>query len=149
VTLTLYTNRYQAFRPAMGVPVKITLGHPRFRLPYVLEHRVPELAPARSYFNAPEAEFERRYYEQLAKHGVPLLAEKLQAVADKAGEDRLVLLCFEDLTKFDDPVLACHRRMFAMWWEQQTGDPVRELGPTRAPVVSDPMPPCELDLDLQ
>jgi hypothetical protein len=36
------------------------------------------------------------------------------------------LLCFEDLTK---PGLWCHRRPFANWWLENTGEVVPELEP--------------------
>jgi hypothetical protein len=36
----------------------------------------------------------------------------------------VVLLCFEDLSK---PGEWCHRRAFATWWEEQTGEKVEEL----------------------
>ena len=43
-----------------------------------------------------------------------------------ANNERLVLLCYEDLTK---PGLRCHRRLFANWWCENTGDVVPELEP--------------------
>jgi hypothetical protein len=36
-----------------------------------------------------------------------------------------VLLCFEDVHR--DGEGACHRRTFARWWEEQTGEVVEEL----------------------
>ena len=48
----------------------------------------------------------------------------LTEVADLAGNDQLVLCCFEDLRT---PGAWCHRRIFATWWEQATGEPVLEL----------------------
>ncbi|WP_158812326.1 hypothetical protein [Streptomyces fulvoviolaceus] len=45
--LTLFTNRFQAFQPSQGVPVRITLDGVRFKLPYSLIHSVRELAPRR------------------------------------------------------------------------------------------------------
>jgi hypothetical protein len=126
--LELFTHRYQAYRPETGVAVRITLGHPR---PNVfkhgpLRHKVMDLAPARAYFHAPDAEFHQRYLSQLEGHGVPRILQQLEAVAAAAGDGRLVLLCYEDLSK---PGLTCHRRMFAEWWQERTGQWVRELGP--------------------
>lgn len=48
----------------------------------------------------------------------------LQRCCDDAGNDRLVLLCFEDV---DQPGKSCHRRMLATWWQEHTGDVVPEL----------------------
>ncbi|MFB6643961.1 hypothetical protein ACFCYF_42790 [Streptomyces chartreusis] len=122
----LFTCRYQGFEPAMGVPVRITLSPPWWTLPYVLDHQVRELAPSRSYFGSARTEFETAYRAQLDERGVEALAARFQQIAVTGGDLRLVLLCFEDLTK---PGEWCHRRMFASWWQEKTGAQVRELGP--------------------
>lgn len=124
--LTLFTNRYQEYREAQGVPVRITLGAPRFRLPYKIAGSVPELAPRREYFSKPLPAFTTAYRADLDRVGAARIAELLQGIADRARDHRLVLLCFEDLA---DPTLWCHRRIFATWWKDVTGDEVRELGP--------------------
>jgi hypothetical protein len=122
----LFTHRYQGFDPSMGVPVRITLGAPRWTLPYALEHQVREAAPSRGYFGTARPEFEAAYRAQLESHGMEFFASRFQEIAVAANDLRLVLLCFEDLTK---PAQWCHRRMFAAWWQERTGAKVRELGP--------------------
>ncbi|MET9965295.1 hypothetical protein ABZZ80_05060 [Streptomyces sp. NPDC006356] len=122
----LFTCRYQGFEPTMGVPVRITLSPPRWKLPYPLEHQVPELAPSRAYFGSARPEFEAAYRAQLDGHGVEVLAARFQRIAVTGSDLRLVLLCFEDLAKAGE---WCHRRMFAAWWQEKTGAQVRELGP--------------------
>ncbi|MEU0839451.1 hypothetical protein ABZ370_08265 [Streptomyces sp. NPDC005962] len=124
--LTLFTYRYQEFRPPQGVPVRITLGAPRFRLPYQLTHSVRELAPRREYFSKGLPEFTAAYRADLDRLGAARIAARLREIAEAEGEHRLVLLCFEDLR---DPAQWCHRRVFATWWKDATGDEVRELGP--------------------
>ncbi|MET8681850.1 hypothetical protein ABZW18_30780 [Streptomyces sp. NPDC004647] len=124
--LTLFTNRYQEYVPAQGVPVRITLGAPRFRLPYQLKHAVRELAPRREYFSKPLPEFTAAYRADLDQLGAARIAELLHEIAGQEGEHRLVLLCFEDLS---DPKQWCHRTVFASWWKDVTGDAVRELSP--------------------
>ncbi|MGW2320085.1 hypothetical protein [Streptomyces sp. NPDC001680] len=124
--LTLFTNRYQQFQPAQGVPVRITLGAPRFKLPYSLTHAVRELAPRREYFTRPLLEFTAAYRADLDQLGPARIAERLREIVNAEQDHRLVLLCFEDLA---DPKLWCHRRVFAAWWKDVTGDEVRELGP--------------------
>ncbi|NUK14072.1 hypothetical protein [Streptomyces lunaelactis] len=124
--LSLFTNRYQAFRPPQGVPVRITLGAPRFKLAYPLAHVVRELAPRREYFSKPLPEFTAAYRADLDRLGAAPIAERLREIADAEEDHRLVLLCFEDLT---DPVQWCHRGIFATWWKDVTGDAVRELSP--------------------
>ena len=123
--LTLLTNRFQAYQPGQGTPVRITRGAPRWRLPYTLEHQVAQLAPAATYFNEPRPVFEAGYRADLDRLGAPRIAELLHAITAQTGDHRLVLLCFEDLSKGD----WCHRRTFAQWWQDTTGDAVRELGP--------------------
>ncbi|MBT2370320.1 DUF488 family protein [Streptomyces sp. ISL-10] len=124
--LTLFTNRFQAFQPPQGVPVRITLGGVRFRLPYSLTHSVRELAPRRDYLSRPEPEFTTAYRADLDQLGPERIAARLREIAEAEKDHRLVLLCFEDLAK---PGLWCHRRVFASWWKDRTGDEVRELSP--------------------
>lgn len=106
--------------------MRITLGAPRFKLPYALTHSVRELAPRREYLNRPEPEFTRVYRADLDQLGPVRIASRLREIANAEGDHRLVLLCFEDLAK---PGLWCHRRVFAAWWKDATGDEVRELSP--------------------
>ncbi|MGW3121393.1 hypothetical protein ACWDBW_30290 [Streptomyces sp. NPDC001107] len=124
--LTLFTNRYQAFQAPQGVPVRITLGAPRFKLPYLLQYSVRELAPRREYFTKPLPEFTAAYRADLDQLGPARIAERLRVIVNAEQDHRLVLLCFEDLA---DPAQWCHRRVFAAWWKDVTGDEVRELGP--------------------
>ncbi|MER6011505.1 DUF488 family protein [Streptomyces bluensis] len=124
--LTLFTNRYQAYQPPQGVPVRITLGAPRFKLGYSLTHSVRELAPRREYLSQPEPEFKTAYRADLDQFGPERIAARLRQITQAEGDHRLVLLCFEDLA---DPAQWCHRRIFAAWWKDTTGDTVRELGP--------------------
>ncbi|MEV4557169.1 DUF488 family protein [Kitasatospora sp. NPDC049285] len=128
--ITLFTSRFQGYRPGQGVPVRITRGAPRFRLPYQITHTVAELAPAAAYFHRPRPEFTASYRADLAALGAARIAERLGRIAQQEGEQRLVLLCFEDLAKSD---VWCHRRIFADWWQDVTGDQVRELGPMAGP----------------
>ncbi|MDX3224483.1 MULTISPECIES: DUF488 family protein [unclassified Streptomyces] len=124
--LTLFTNRYQAYQPPQGVAVRITLGAPRFKLPYSLKYAVRELAPRRDYFSKGLPEFTAAYRADLNRLGAERVAELLRGIAEAEQDHRLVLLCFEDLS---DPAQWCHRRIFAAWWKEMTGDEVRELAP--------------------
>ncbi|MFE3216080.1 DUF488 family protein [Streptomyces antimycoticus] len=124
--LTLFTNRYQTFQSSQGVPVRITLGAPRFKLSYSLTHVVRELAPRREYFSKPLPEFTAAYRGDLDRFGATRVADRLHQITEAEDDYRLVLLCFEDLA---DAAQWCHRRIFATWWKDVTGDEVRELGP--------------------
>lgn len=123
----LFTHRYQDFRPETGVPVRITIGAPRWTLPYKIHHIVREAAPARDYFGSGKLEFTAAYRSQLDSHGADFFGPRFEEIALAAGDARLVLLCFEDLAK---PGQWCHRSMFAQWWQERTGGRVRELGAT-------------------
>lgn len=134
---TLFTARFQSFLPAMGTPVQAANGKPRWPLKYDLTLAAPEVYPAWVLvrtLNDDEPQFRVRYRAGLDEVGVDKLASRFRALATAGGDERLVLLCYEDLSKEG---WWCHRRMFAQWWQDQTGDEVRELGPI-APPASEP-----------
>jgi hypothetical protein len=121
----LFTCSYSEFRPAMGLGVRASLGTPRWihrdePWPYV-----SEITPRRSYLNAPYDEYEAAYLHQLAHNGVDRIGRRFRELSVQHQAQRLVVLCFEKLSK---PGAECHRSLFAAWWEQQTGQPVAELG---------------------
>lgn len=129
--MQLFTNRYQRFRPDQGVPVRTTVGAPRFPLPYGLAGFAKLLAPSYAMLKMAEGPYRHIYLERLTAAGVDLIYEQLAEIAGQAGS-RLVLLCFCDLS-VPPPDNWCHRRMFAAWWEEQTGHDVPELGERRSP----------------
>jgi hypothetical protein len=109
--------------------VQITLGDPKFALPYRIDHKLPILAPLPVIFGYPDYEiFKMGYRKQLNMEGFNRIKEELDRVA-KRGKIT-VLLCFEDIRK---PEQWCHRRIFAEWWEEQSGQEVAEL-PERDPL---------------
>jgi hypothetical protein len=121
----LYTARFA--NPALvthpSAKVQISLGAPKFPLPYALQQLL-ELAPAGWMLNKPEAEFAIAYTGLLERRGgVEFFAERFIEVARTAGVDQLALLCYENLTK---PGAWCHRRILATWLER-TGQVVEEL----------------------
>lgn len=129
MVVRLFTSNYQQFRPEMGVPVQASNGYPRWGLKYPLTQKARETYPPRPIMNLPDLQFEQKYAEHLDSIGVDRLRKVFEGIARSEGEDRLVLLCFE---RFDDPKKPhnpCHRTSFAAWWEAQTGEKVREIGP--------------------
>lgn len=128
-TFELFTANYPKFQPAMGTPVQASNGKPRYKVKYDLNYAVREVYPAWALVrgNKPHAEFKAAYQAGLDQIGVDAIASRFRAIATAEDEPRLVLLCFEDLSKGADNW--CHRSMFAEWWTRQTGDVVRELGP--------------------
>lgn len=123
----LATCSYGAHKPAMGQGVRITLGRPhrpdQRRWPHVAL-----LDPGYSYFRADAATFARKYRQHLDHVGVEAIRHALIRAADDTNADRLVLCCFE--RRITGPA-DCHRRQFADWWLQLTGQRVPELDASR------------------
>jgi hypothetical protein len=120
----LYTSRYHSKEIAKSdaVAVSISRGMPRWSLPYALGHKVACLAPESRTHN--RRLFEESYVAQLERHGLEKIEMQLRLISEKFDGRPLVLLCWEDLSK---PGEWCHRRMFAKWYEQRTGNVVAEL----------------------
>jgi hypothetical protein len=120
--VNLGTCSWRAYRPDMGVAVRITLGRPPrwFAYPY---EEVRLLAPPPRVFRLKDdREFEEAYGQHLEAVGVERLMERFQDLSEKHDGRRLVLLCFES------SVEDCHRGQFARFWFEKTGQEVPELG---------------------
>ncbi len=124
VRVELATSSYRQFGPGMGVPVRITLGKPRFRLSYSYEE-IRLLAPTPRIFRLGGGDFDHEYRKHLEKIGVERLETIFEDVAGRHDSGRLILLCFENVLAGE----SCHRRSFARWWEEQTGEAIPELNP--------------------
>jgi hypothetical protein len=132
----LATYRYATFRPSMGVPVQTSIGRPKFPLDYELREQVRELMP-RGLFGTDLSgdEFTRRYRERLDKLDLDALRAQFDAISKRNGHKRVVLLCFEDVHAGKH----CHRRDFADWYYERTGQRIPELGSGRTVILgSDP-----------
>lgn len=119
----LATSSYKTFRPSLGVPVRITVYPPRFKLAYDLTEYVRELAP-HGLLKLDGDEFTRRYREQLDQLDLDALRAQFDAIQKRHDGKRVVLLCFEDVHAGE----FCHRRVFADWWQERTGQLIREVG---------------------
>jgi hypothetical protein len=119
-----YANK--ALTNRLHAPIGISRGAPRFQVYYTVVASIANLAPDFYMLRRLEgAAFEEAYRAKLERVGVEWLSEKF-AELERAHPDReLVLLCFER------PGEVCHRRMFAAWWHEQTGEVVEELGGQR------------------
>jgi hypothetical protein len=131
----IFTSRYQngaGIAESGAVPVRITLFHPRFRLPYQLGGSILELAPTREEFGInPRREFTAAYVARLDGLGCKAVLGLLKNVSDANDGRDLVLLCFEDVRRRGE---WCHRQVLAEWLESRCGlDDVPEL--------DDPTPP--------
>jgi len=128
--MNLATSRYQAadlIRASGRAAVGITRGNPRWPLPYPLVTNLRQLAPTGDMLHMEDRfMFEEVYHDRLEHLGAGGVRKLLEGVAKQANNERLCLLCYEDLTK---PGLWCHRRLFANWWLENTGEVVPELEP--------------------
>ena len=119
--MKIFTSRYgnKALRELDMTKIGISLGKPRWSLGYEVIGNLYNLAPSGSMLDMNDQEAYRVLYEQrVAAVGVAKIRSMLEALGD--GED-VVLLCYEDLR---DGSKWCHRRMFAEWWEGETGEKV-------------------------
>jgi hypothetical protein len=126
---SLFTLDYKRMTTDLGTAVRTSNGAPRWKLKYPLDHAVREVMPEWALVKAklPHEEFAAKYVDALTKVGVDVIADRFRAIAAGVDDTRLVLLCFDDLSK---PGVTCHRTVFARWWESMTGENVVELGPT-------------------
>jgi hypothetical protein len=128
----LVTTRYQSFRPGDGVPIRSTVGEPKFwrHGPLVF---VRQLAPwgllSRSMS---DADAQRIYVERLDRDANTIVAA-LAEIARQHPDRPLVVLCFEDVHAGQ----VCHRRWFADWFRDRYGTDVSELEPAGS-VPADP-----------
>jgi hypothetical protein len=122
----LYTSRWanKDLADLDVVPVGISRGLPRWPLPY--RYRLLRLlAPRRETFALQDLnEFEQAYLAGLEELGVEKIARALRKIGYEHGGRSLALLCYENTHAGE----VCHRRIFATWIEEQTGQPVPELG---------------------
>jgi hypothetical protein len=126
--MDLATSRYQAANliEASGrAAVGITLWYPRWKLRYPVVANLRQLAPTKEIIAVEDPGiFDEMYRNRLRDLGVEGVRELLTMCVQRANNERLVLACYEDLTK---PGLRCHRRLFANWWTAHTGEDVPEL----------------------
>lgn len=128
-TLDLATSRYQAgaiIKASGRLPVGITKGHPRWKLPYQLATNVRILGAVGpgEFVEKDRDRFSVLYRRRMEGIGFQTVHDTLEGIAPDDG--RLVLLCYEDVHK---PGEWCHRQVFAAWWESHTGQAVPELPP--------------------
>lgn len=122
------TQNFRDFFPEfMGVGVRISNSGPRFKTRYDKKdlERIPQLFPNRDIFRkglSPE-EFRIQYRKQLDMTGVAEIDTMFEQIARRHPDQRLVLLCFEKVLEGE----YCHRRVFAEWWFEQTGEPITEI----------------------
>jgi len=125
----LATCRYQRFHPTLGAPIRTTVGAPRWKLPYEIAEHFKLITPPREILKFGREAYVERYLDMLEALGVERIRDETIEIADRLKASTLVFLCFEDLT---NPDVFCHRRLFADWWTEKTGETVPEVGELRS-----------------
>ncbi len=128
--MKLYTSRY--YDPRWKSPgatdglvmVRTTVGRPKHKLPYQLAAHIKELTPYESFGSKDPFRYRELYLARLEHYGVEAIRQQLLKISAAYDNADLVLLCFEDVLL---PGEWCHRRIFADWWFEQTGEIVEEL----------------------
>jgi hypothetical protein len=138
----LFTCSYPQLAPVLQarpglLPVRTSRGFPRYKLKYELQAYHPLITPGPWFKEAAET-YVPKYLDQLDGHGVKKIQDVTKRLLDQHQATDAVFLCFEDL---GNPANWCHRRLFAQWWLEHTGEEVDELGRMY-------VPPAEPDEDL-
>lgn len=139
--MTIYTCSYNEYKPHMGTAVRISLGVPPYEIPgFNPSTSIMKAAPDWAYMNTSVETYNKYFYAQINDYGVENYRKEFERIRKslKLGKNApLVLLCFEKLGKLEcsheDEVIqteqdTCHRRKFAEWWKDQTGETIEELG---------------------
>lgn len=144
--INIATCSYSEYRPEMGMPVRASIGAPRwFTHPHACW---PNVYPQRHWLQLPYDQYLPRYLDMLDAHGPQKLRDDLEAMAttfkQNYGGDRptrAVLLCYEKLSKVlpDNEPNWCHRSMASSWLSFHLGVAIPELGALPGPAV-DPDP---------
>lgn len=117
----IYTSYFAAQKkmPIKDVAyVSIAVGNPRYSVPYEIVN-AKIIKPYGVFGKYHGIEYEQKYFERLDSYGVQAIAEELKKVA--GNHENVILMCHErDWT-------TCHRRMFAKWWFEKTGEVIPEI----------------------
>jgi hypothetical protein len=118
----LFTGRYATWKPGHGVPIRTTVGAPRFWRHGPLDF-VKELAPFGIFGKGLPTDVARRRYLDRMEAKVDQSVAALADLTRQHPGERLCVLCFEDVHAGQE----CHRRWFAEWFEHRFGLEVPEV----------------------
>ena len=99
----LATSRYQNHQLILQsslVPVRTTLGAPRWKLKFQLSAYLRLITPTRALFEIKDqVDFDGAYRAHLGKIGVQEIRAEIASISAAHAGKGLVLLCFEDILK--------------------------------------------------
>lgn len=131
--IEIATCSYGEFRQELGVPVRTSVGFPKWFPDQNGMFDWENVHPKFYWKQLPYQEFRKRYMAMLDAHGPEKLRGDLLYMAEQYARhndgrvpDRFVLLCFEKLSK--GPENWCHRTMLAEWLKANLDLPSVELG---------------------
>jgi hypothetical protein len=125
----LVTGRYQSWKPGDGVPIRSTVGAPRFWRHGAMPH-LREITPYGVFGKGlGHAAARAAYRTRLDQHADAIVAS-LADLARRHPSQALCVLCFEDVHAGEQ----CHRRWFASWFEERHGLVVPELPAEQPPL---------------
>lgn len=114
---TSYFNNIRNLEKTNTAFASIAIGKPKYDIGVELVH-IYELKPYGIFGEQNKKIYKWRYFAKLDKLGVEKIAEALKKAQGEA--ENLVLLCFEKDNS------GCHRKMFAEWWQKNTGQEIKE-----------------------
>lgn len=122
----IYTSNYFNPNNAGKLRVRISKTKPK---DIIVDLYAPVLEPSADILwgykdrTVSEKEYTRRYIENLNRHENEIRTEmeRIKDAAQEKGLRDIVLLCWCGKEKF------CHRRLFARWWQEKTGEIINEL----------------------
>lgn len=172
-SLRLYTAAFTTCDPDVGVPVRTSIGAPRWKLKYQCVEKVSALMPFGKVGNVElrklgdRSMFQHHYRRRLDAMGFDPIRTELLEIAAKYpdhpaavdGLAPLILLCFEKPAEIARGETYCHRHVFADWWFHQGGDPIEEVNwetygwqgpsdPGTPPPPAAPEPVPQMDLGV-
>lgn len=131
--IEIATCSYGEFRQELGYPVRCSVGFPKWFPDQLNMFAWENVFPKFHWKALPYQEFRRRYMAMLDGHGadklrgdIAWMAEQYARTHDGDLPQRLVLLCFEKLSKGPDNW--CHRTMLAEYLKANLNLAVVELG---------------------
>lgn len=121
----LYTSRFAnpVLKSGDYTAVRISVGAPRWKPGYEIAGAIPDLMPKGLRHIKDRDTMRPLYYARLDSFGVPKIRKQIQYF--ESLRKPVVLLCFEDLRQGDS--VWCHRKFFADWWQDKTGESIPEL----------------------
>lgn len=147
--MRIWTSRYanKKLNNKEHYCVGISLGKPKFKLPYEIEEQCFMLAPRRDMWNKSRDEFCDAYRAMLDKYGEQKVTRCIMHMVGAAEGRDVALLCFEDVR---DEEQYCHRTVLADWLNEHGFGDIEELDdPTPVRVKKKEEPDAQMRMAIE